>query len=127
MSAEAKSSGGKERADWKRLVAILAGIGLFAVVYLSPPWPDAVDPSDPLGAGQPATVPSPLPIVAAAEDASSATDLEVILMAAPNDAVPPAPWSPPLTDSSLDAALAPNLLDVLDLPALDVRLQDLAR
>ena len=45
MSAKAKSSGGEERVDRKRVLAILAGIGLFAVVYLSPAWPDAVDPS----------------------------------------------------------------------------------
>ncbi len=44
MSAKAKSSGGEKRVDWKRVLAILAGIGLFAVVYLSPAWPDAVDP-----------------------------------------------------------------------------------
>lgn len=30
--------------DWQRLFFILLGVVLFAVVYLSPPWPDAVDP-----------------------------------------------------------------------------------
>jgi len=30
--------------DWKRVFFILLGLGLFTVVYLSPPWPDAVDP-----------------------------------------------------------------------------------
>ncbi|MDI6797544.1 MAG: SLC13 family permease [Desulfatibacillaceae bacterium] len=30
--------------NWKRLVFILIGVGLFALVYFSPPWPDAVDP-----------------------------------------------------------------------------------
>ena len=30
--------------DWKRVVFILTGVLLFAVVYASPPWPDAVDP-----------------------------------------------------------------------------------
>jgi len=30
--------------DWKRLFFIFLGIGLFAAVYFSPAWPDAVDP-----------------------------------------------------------------------------------
>jgi|GEM_PF-4643292 len=30
--------------DWKRIFFILLGIALFAGVYYSPPWPDAVDP-----------------------------------------------------------------------------------
>jgi sodium-dependent dicarboxylate transporter 2/3/5 len=30
--------------DWKRLIFIFLGLGLFAAVYISPPWPDAVDP-----------------------------------------------------------------------------------
>ncbi|MEJ2580202.1 MAG: SLC13 family permease [Acidobacteriota bacterium] len=30
--------------DWKRLFFILLGISLFFTVYLSPPWPDAIDP-----------------------------------------------------------------------------------
>ena len=30
--------------DWKRLLFMLLGVGLFALAYLSPPWPDAVDP-----------------------------------------------------------------------------------
>lgn len=33
-----------KRIDWKRLLFILLGIVLFAVVYYSPAWPDAVDP-----------------------------------------------------------------------------------
>jgi sodium-dependent dicarboxylate transporter 2/3/5 len=45
MSAKAKSSGGEGRVDRKRILAILTGIALFTVVYLSPAWPDAVDPS----------------------------------------------------------------------------------
>jgi len=32
------------RIDWKRLLLILLGLTLFALVYLSPPWPDAIDP-----------------------------------------------------------------------------------
>ena len=31
--------------DWKRLFFILLGLVLFTVVYLSSPWPDAVDPA----------------------------------------------------------------------------------
>jgi len=35
----------RKRIDWKRLIFILLGLGLFAGVYLSSPWPDAVDPA----------------------------------------------------------------------------------
>ena len=45
MNARVESSGGGIAAEWKRLLAIAVGIGLFALVYLSPSWPDAVDPS----------------------------------------------------------------------------------
>jgi solute carrier family 13 (sodium-dependent dicarboxylate transporter), member 2/3/5 len=31
--------------DWKRVIFMLTGVALFAVVYYSPPWSDAVDPS----------------------------------------------------------------------------------
>ena len=34
----------RKRIDWKRLIFISLGLGLFAAVYLSSPWPDAVDP-----------------------------------------------------------------------------------
>jgi sodium-dependent dicarboxylate transporter 2/3/5 len=30
--------------QWRRLIFILTGVMLFALVYYSPPWPDAVDP-----------------------------------------------------------------------------------
>ena len=30
--------------NWTRLIAMLTGLGLFFLVYFSPPWPDAVDP-----------------------------------------------------------------------------------
>jgi sodium-dependent dicarboxylate transporter 2/3/5 len=30
--------------QWRRLIFILVGVMLFALVYYSPPWPDAVDP-----------------------------------------------------------------------------------
>lgn len=33
-----------EKFDWKRMVFMLLGLALFAVVYYSPMWPDAVDP-----------------------------------------------------------------------------------
>lgn len=33
------------RIDWKRIFFILLGLGLFAVTYYSPDWPDAVDPN----------------------------------------------------------------------------------
>ncbi len=45
MNASSKSPRGENGAEWKRLLAIVTGLGLFALVYLSPPWPDAVDPS----------------------------------------------------------------------------------
>ncbi len=35
----------RKRIDWKRLIFIFLGLGLFAAVYLSSPWPDAVDPA----------------------------------------------------------------------------------
>jgi sodium-dependent dicarboxylate transporter 2/3/5 len=34
-----------KRIDWKRLISIFFGIALFAVIYLSPPWPDAITPA----------------------------------------------------------------------------------
>ncbi len=30
--------------DWKRMVFILAGLALFAIIYYCPAWPDAIDP-----------------------------------------------------------------------------------
>jgi sodium-dependent dicarboxylate transporter 2/3/5 len=45
MSSEAKRARGGEQVDWKRLFFILLGVGLFAAIQFSPPWPDAVDPS----------------------------------------------------------------------------------
>ncbi len=30
--------------NWPKIIAMLAGVGLFAIVYLSPMWPDAIDP-----------------------------------------------------------------------------------
>jgi len=30
--------------NWKRVIFLLLGIFLFAAIYYSPPWPDAVDP-----------------------------------------------------------------------------------
>ncbi|CAK8711812.1 Solute carrier family 13 (Sodium-dependent dicarboxylate transporter), member 2/3/5 [Candidatus Electrothrix gigas] len=35
----------RERLNWQRLLFIVTGITLFAVVYFFPPWPDAVDPT----------------------------------------------------------------------------------
>ena len=34
----------ERRVDWKRLFFTLLGIALFFIVYLSPPWPAAIDP-----------------------------------------------------------------------------------
>jgi solute carrier family 13 (sodium-dependent dicarboxylate transporter), member 2/3/5 len=44
MSADAIGSAKKTKIDWTRLIAMLTGLGLFFLVYYSPPWPDAVDP-----------------------------------------------------------------------------------
>ena len=44
MSTEVRNGSIQSRVDWRRIVFILAGVILFAVVYASPPWPDAIDP-----------------------------------------------------------------------------------
>ncbi len=44
MTAEAVISFKGFKIDWTRLIALLTGVGLFLVVYYSPPWSDAVDP-----------------------------------------------------------------------------------
>ena len=44
MPGDFESSNGRETFDWKRLVFLFVGILLFAAVYYSPPWSDAVDP-----------------------------------------------------------------------------------
>lgn len=44
MSGEVGNGSAQSEVDWKRILFILAGIILFSVVYISPPWPDAVDP-----------------------------------------------------------------------------------
>jgi sodium-dependent dicarboxylate transporter 2/3/5 len=43
MSADVLTSA-PSKIDWTRLIAMLVGVGLFGVIYYSPPWPDAVDP-----------------------------------------------------------------------------------
>ncbi len=45
MSVEPRNNDTDNRMDWKRLLPIFAGIFLFVLVYFSPPWPDAVDPT----------------------------------------------------------------------------------
>jgi len=35
---------GKANIDWKKMGFLFLGLALFAVVYWSPAWPDAVDP-----------------------------------------------------------------------------------
>ncbi len=34
-----------KRVDWRRLLFMFGGIALFSIVYLSPSWPDAIDPA----------------------------------------------------------------------------------
>jgi len=36
---------GQKKIDWRQLTFLFLGIFLFTLVYFSPPWPDAVDPS----------------------------------------------------------------------------------
>jgi solute carrier family 13 (sodium-dependent dicarboxylate transporter), member 2/3/5 len=43
MNTKATASSGIQ-IDWKRIMFLMIGVILFSVVYLSPPWPDAVDP-----------------------------------------------------------------------------------
>lgn len=50
MTAAVMTSPAVKAINWSRLVALFTGIGLFLVVYYSPPWPDAIDP---LGKGFP--------------------------------------------------------------------------
>src|SRR4030042_917813 len=42
MTGEHKTD--KIKLDWKRILFILLGLGLFFFIYFSPPWKDAVDP-----------------------------------------------------------------------------------
>jgi sodium-dependent dicarboxylate transporter 2/3/5 len=44
MPDDFKSNPDSDTFNWKRLVFLFLGIVLFAVVYYSPPWSDAVDP-----------------------------------------------------------------------------------
>ncbi|MCX6641728.1 MAG: SLC13 family permease [bacterium] len=44
MAEVSYSTATRQPFDWKRLFFILLGIALFAIFYLSPPWPDAIDP-----------------------------------------------------------------------------------
>jgi len=44
MSNSAADIMGTRNFDWKKTLFLLLGVALFAVVYYSPPWPDAVDP-----------------------------------------------------------------------------------
>ena len=44
MTADAMISSQGFKIDWTRLIALFTGVGLFLVIYYSPPWPDAVDP-----------------------------------------------------------------------------------
>ncbi|MCG8564050.1 MAG: SLC13 family permease [Desulfobacterales bacterium] len=44
MSTQTKAMTGSN-VDWKRIMFLLIGVGLFLIVNYSPPWPDAVDPT----------------------------------------------------------------------------------
>jgi sodium-dependent dicarboxylate transporter 2/3/5 len=43
MNTKSTASSGIQ-IDWKRIMFLVIGIVLFAIVYYSPPWPDALDP-----------------------------------------------------------------------------------
>ncbi len=43
MSADAIAYSAPKKIEWTRLIALLAGVGLFLVIYYSPPWPGAID------------------------------------------------------------------------------------
>jgi sodium-dependent dicarboxylate transporter 2/3/5 len=45
MNSEAARSRGEKRVDRRRLFFVLLGVGIFAAIYFSPPWPDAIDPA----------------------------------------------------------------------------------
>jgi sodium-dependent dicarboxylate transporter 2/3/5 len=44
MSSEFTHPTHKKKIDWWRIILMLTGVVLFAVVEFSPPWPDAIDP-----------------------------------------------------------------------------------
>ncbi len=43
MNTKSTASSGIQ-IDWKRIMFLMIGIILFAIVNYSPPWPDALDP-----------------------------------------------------------------------------------
>ena len=45
MNDTASPLAGKQPVDLRRIILILLGLMLFTAVYISPPWPDAVDPN----------------------------------------------------------------------------------
>jgi len=45
MSAEATQN--PSGVDWKRIIFMFVGVGLFLLVHFSPPWPGAFDPNQP--------------------------------------------------------------------------------
>ncbi|WP_028322130.1 SLC13 family permease [Desulfatiglans anilini] len=44
MSGDYADAAAKGKINWRRLIFLFTGVFLFAVVYYSPPWPDAIDP-----------------------------------------------------------------------------------
>jgi sodium-dependent dicarboxylate transporter 2/3/5 len=44
MSDHAGAIAERTPIDWKRIIFLFLGIFLFAIIYYSPPWPDAIDP-----------------------------------------------------------------------------------
>ena len=45
MKAQAEAVFNRPSFDWKRILFMMLGVGLFTVVYYSPPWSDAIDPA----------------------------------------------------------------------------------
>ena len=44
MSGDVDAAFAESGVNWRRIIFLFLGILLFAVVYYSPPWPDAIDP-----------------------------------------------------------------------------------
>ena len=44
MSNDISLADEKSNINWTKIIFLLVGVFLFIIVYISPPWPDAIDP-----------------------------------------------------------------------------------
>ena len=44
MSSDSVSIGQTKKINWTKIIFLFVGVFLFIIVYVSPPWPDAIDP-----------------------------------------------------------------------------------